>query len=306
MVFFIKMNKKLIVIGGPTASGKTSLAIQLAQFYKTQIISADSRQFYKELSIGTAKPNLIELSNAKHHFIDSHSIADHLNAGTFAIQAQEILTTLFKDNNEVIVVGGSGLYINALINGLDDLPQIDENIRLSLKDEFKTNGLQPLLEELKKNDPEFYKKVDQQNHRRIIRALEIIRTTGNPYSYYLGQKEKSNDYNLYSFVVDFPRDQLYERINIRTEWMRKEGLLEEAISLLKYRDHPALQTVGYKELFEYIDGARSLNETFELIKQHTRNYAKRQLTWFRHQGDYQFLSTENPTEIALKIIEIVK
>ena len=306
--FFIEiiMQKKLIVIGGPTASGKTTLAIQLATYFKTEIISADSRQFYRELTIGTAKPTNEELSQAKHHFINSHSINEHINAGTYSIEAQKILNNIFQINDVAILVGGSGLFINALIYGLDNLPKVEEPIRQTLKDEFKTIGLDSLLAELKNKDPDYYEKVDQQNHQRVMRALEIIRTTGNPYSSYLGKNENTNAYEVSSFVIDYSRDKLYHRINKRVDSMMDQGFLEEVKSLVSYRQHSALQTVGYKELFEYLDGTMSLDEAIDLIKQHTRNYAKRQLTWFRHQGDFHFLVEEKSKNIYKQIIEKVK
>ena len=300
------MQKKLIVIGGPTASGKTALAIQLAIYFKTEIISADSRQFYRELTIGTAKPTDEELSQAKHHFINSHSINEHINAGTFSIAGQEILKDLFQKQDVVILVGGSGLYINALLFGLDNLPKVDDHHRQALKDEFKTHGLLPLLDELKKNDLCYFEKVDQQNHQRVMRALEIIRTTGNPYSLYLGKNDKINFYDVSSFVIDYTRDKLYHRINKRVDSMMDQGFLEVVKSLIAYRQHSTLQTVGYKELFEYLDGTNSLDEAIDLIKQHTRNYAKRQLTWFRHQGDFQFITEENSKNIYKQIIDKVK
>ncbi len=300
------MQKKLIVIGGPTASGKTALAIQLAIYFNTEIISADSRQFYKELTIGTAKPTEVELSLAKHHFINSHSINEHLNAGTYSIAAQEILNDLFQKKDVVILVGGSGLYINALLYGLDNLPKVDDHHRQALKAEFKTHGLLPLLDELKKNDQFYFEKVDQQNHQRVIRALEIYRTTGNPYSFYLGKKEKINSYSISSFAIDFTRDKLYHRINKRVDRMIDQGFLEEVKSLIPYRQHSALHTVGYKELFEHLDGINSLDEAIDLVKQHTRNYAKRQLTWFRHQGNFQLITEEKSMTIYNQIIESVK
>jgi len=296
------MQKRLIVIGGPTASGKTALAIQLANYYNTEIISADSRQFYKELIIGTAKPTKEELNQAPHHFINSHSIKEHLNAGRFAIEANEILKNLFISKNVVILVGGSGLYINALINGLDNLPSVDEKHRIELKEEFKLNGINSILDELKKKDPEYFNKVDQQNHQRIIRALEIIRTSGKPYSYFLGKKKQNNNFEVNSYVIDFPREQLYNRINLRVDSMMNQGLLSEVESLINFRSHPTLQTVGYKEIFEYLDGKNPLPITIELIKQHTRNYAKRQLTWFKHQGDYKFLTADDFSNLSQEII----
>lgn len=287
------MKNKLIVIGGPTASGKTALAIRLAKQFQTEIISADSRQFYKEISIGTAKPTPEELAEVKHHFINSHSITESFNSGAFADAARILIDNLFKKHEVVIIVGGSGLYIKSLLEGFDDLPYVEENIRTNLKNSFKENGIQHLLDELKKSDPAYFEKVDQHNHQRVMRALEIIRASGKPYSSFLGNKNKNSTFDTECYCLDISREILYNRINIRVDEMMKQGLEAEAKSVLPYRNHTALQTVGYKELFDYFDGNISLEESISLIKQHTRNYAKRQLTWFKHQGDFKFVTADS-------------
>jgi tRNA dimethylallyltransferase len=296
------MRPKLIVIGGPTASGKTGLAIQLAQHFQTEIISADSRQCYRELTIGTAKPSEDELLLVKHHFINSHSISENLNAGSFSESGQELLKKLFKKFNVLVVAGGSGLYIKALLEGLDNLPAIDQEIRNELKQEFLQTGIEPLKEELKAKDSIYYDKVDRQNHQRIIRALEIIRTSGLPYSSFLGKKQKRNDFDLFNFAIDWPREQLYERIDLRVSKMMQAGLLEEVSGLVSFKNHPALRTVGYSELFDFFDGKTSLETAIDLIRQHSRNYAKRQITWFANQGNYKFL----PPGSEMKILKEIK
>ena len=298
------MNKQLIVVGGPTASGKTRLAIRLAKHFNTEIISADSRQFYREISIGTAKPTDEELAEVKHHFINSHSIQENFNAGAFSDAANKIIAELFKKNETVIVVGGSGLYIKSLVQGLDDLPFVEEDIRRDLKTIFKEQGIQPLLDELKEKDILYFEKVDQQNHQRVMRALEIIRTSGKPYSSFLGNKKTESSFETRCICIDHPREILYDRINSRVEEMMQHGLEAEARAVLPYRTHAALQTVGYKELFEHFDGATTLEHAIELIKQHTRNYAKRQITWFKHQGDFKFVDADAETEELVKTLNI--
>ncbi|CAN5617743.1 tRNA (adenosine(37)-N6)-dimethylallyltransferase MiaA [soil metagenome] len=287
------MKPTLIVVGGATATGKTSLAIELAQQFNTAIISADSRQCYREISIGTAKPTAEELSLVPHHFINSHSIQDYFSSGIFAIEATKIIDQLFTEHQVIILVGGSGLYIKALLEGLDDLPEVSAAIRAELKSDYQEKGLAELLEELKKSDPEYFSKVDQHNHARVIRALEVIRSSGLPYSSFLGKKSKEKNFNTVAISIQHPREILYERINRRVDQMINDGLVSEAETVSDYRNHPALRTVGYKELFQYFDGTITLEEAILQIKQHTRNYAKRQETWFRHQADFKFITAED-------------
>lgn len=282
----------LIVIGGPTASGKTGLAIELAKALNTEIISADSRQCFKEISIGTAKTSAEELNSVKHHFIDCFSISENVNAGKFTAIADKIIEELSKTKEYIIVTGGTGLYIKSLLEGLDNLPSVPEEFRNAIKNEFLSKGLDAFIEELKSKDPEYAQKVDLHNHARVLRSVELIRFTGKPYSTLIGQKLSAPRYNSVSFCIDLPRQQLYSRINQRVDLMMQQGLLKEVESVLKYKSNPALQTVGYKELFDYLEGKFNLEEAIDLIKQHTRNYAKRQLTWFRHQGNYQFTSPD--------------
>jgi tRNA dimethylallyltransferase len=278
------MNKNtLIVIGGPTASGKTALAIEKALEFKTEIISFDSRQFYKEMSIGTAKPTPEELSKVKHHFIDHISIEEEWNAGIYERKAIEKLNELFLKNEYVVAVGGSGLYLNALLYGFDELPDKDENLRKELQEELEEKGIEFLQEKIKILDPIYFEKGEIKNPHRLMRAIEVSTITGKPYSSLKksGTIERNFDYKIYG--IHHEREKLYERINLRVDQMIKDGLVEEVKSLLPYRNHNALQTVGYKEIFEYLDGKSTLEEAIEKIKQNTRRYAKRQITWFKNQ-----------------------
>jgi tRNA dimethylallyltransferase len=275
------MNKLLLVIQGPTASGKTALSISLAKKLNTVIFSADSRQFYKEITIGTAKPTLDEQSGVLHYFIDSHSIHDKVTAASFVSESLPLLNKAFEKFDIVILVGGSGMYIDALCYGLDDLP-VNQMIKNDLILHHQTNGLESLLDELKNCDPEYYHKVDKNNAVRIIRALEVIRISGKTFTSFLsGSKGNNHAFDIKKFTIDLERDILYDRINKRVDLMVDNGLEQEVHSVIEYRDLQALQTVGYTEWFDFIDGKFDKKETIERIKQNTRRYAKRQLTWFR-------------------------
>jgi tRNA dimethylallyltransferase len=291
--------KTLLVIVGPTASGKTTAAIQLAQQYKTVILSADSRQFYREMSIGTAKPDADELAAAKHYFIDSHSITEPFSVGDFEKQGLALLNELFKTHNKVILVGGSGLYIKALCEGFDDIPQADAAIREQLNQDFTQKGIEPLQEQLKLADPVYYKEVDLNNPQRIIRALEVFRHTGIPFSSYRKATVNTRPFNTLKIGLDMPREVLYNRINRRVDDMVTEGLVNEVKSLIAYRYLNALNTVGYSELFDYFDGKTDLNKAIDLVKQNTRRFAKRQLTWFRKDQSIHWLA---PTDIRPETI----
>ncbi len=277
--------KNLICITGPTAVGKTALSIRLAQYLDTEIISADSRQFYREMRIGTAVPDDEELRAVPHHFIGHISIHESFDAGAFEIHALTLLEKLFKQYDNLVLVGGSGLYINALLYGLDEFPEIPENIRAALNEELKTRGLNALAEELKRKDPVTYARIDIQNPRRVIRALEVARASGKPYSHFAGGKKKKRDFNFKIFALNLPRPILYRRIELRTDKMMEDGLPGEARSLYPYRHLPALQTVGYRELFDYFDGKWDLDRAVFEIKKNTRRYAKRQLTWWRKNSE---------------------
>jgi tRNA dimethylallyltransferase len=294
--------KTLIVVLGPTAVGKTDMAVKLAQHYHTEIISADSRQFYREISIGTAKPSDNELVLAKHYFINSHSITDDFNVGDFEKQGLEILDKIFKEHNVAILVGGSGLYIKAICEGFDDLPSVDPEIRVKLNLEFAQNGILSLQERLQHADPDYYNEVDVHNPQRLIRALEVIESTGKPFSSYRTLNTKQRPFNMIKIGLNLPRAILYERINLRVDVMIAQGLLEEVKSLLPYRDLNALNTVGYKELFEFIDGKTSMDAAIAIIKQSTRHFAKRQLTWFNKDKETMWFEPTNH-ELIINYIE---
>jgi tRNA dimethylallyltransferase len=290
--------RTLIVIAGPTAVGKTDTAIQLAQHYNTMIVSADSRQFYREMSIGTAKPNNEELAAAKHYFIDSHSITQDFTVGDYEKQALALLDELFKTHDKVILAGGSGLYIKAVCEGFDELPDADPAIRERLNQELAEKGISFLQEKLKDADPEYYLQVDLNNPQRIIRALQVFESTGKPFSSFRKATVNKRPFNIVKFCVDLPREVLYERINRRVDIMVEQGLAEEVRSLLPYRHLNALNTVGYSELFDYFDGKTDLETAISLIKQNTRNFAKRQLTWFRKDKEMHWVTPGNINEIT--------
>ena len=298
--------KQVIVVQGPTASGKTWLAIELAKNFNTEIISADSRQFYQEMTIGTAKPNDLELKAVKHHFINCASVSEEISAARFLQIAEPVLQKLLIENGFAIVVGGSGMFVDALVDGLDEIP-VDRVIRDELTKEFNANGLASLLQELQEKDSEYFQKVDRENPVRVIRALEAIRVSGKKMSDFQMNKNKSRDFKVTRLAIDWPRDELYNRINLRVDEMVEQGLFQEVESLFEYRLLNSLNTVGYKEIFEYFDGCISKDQSIELIKQHTRNYAKRQLTWLRRYNDLHFLyphSSKSIFEQARDIIEM--
>ena len=284
--------KRLIVIAGPTASGKTELAIQLANHFKTEIVSCDSRQVFKEMSIGTAKPTEEELSRAKHHFIGSHSITEEFSAGDFERQGLELLQELFKVHDDVVMVGGSGLYVRALCEGLDVFPEVDASYRTELIAELEEHGLEPLQEELKIKDPQYFEKVDLNNSQRVIRALEVCRGTGKPVSSFRVDAQVSREFESVKVGVSLDRQLLYDRINKRVDLMLDAGLLDEVKPLEAQKDLNALQTVGYKEFFDHFEGEHSLEEAVELVKRNTRRYAKRQITWFNKEPRLEWI--ENP------------
>jgi len=286
--------KKLIVIAGPTAVGKTAAAIKLAQQLKTEIISADSRQFYREMSIGTAKPDAVELAQAKHHFIDSHSIKENFTVGDFEKEALQLLDELFKTHDQLIMVGGSGLFIQAVTQGFDNLPTADPEIREQLNQELAEKGIEYLQQKLKGADPDYYSQVDLSNPQRLIRALEVFEATGKPFSSYRKATVNTRPFESIKIVLDLPREELYDRINRRVDIMVKQGLVEEVRSLLPYRHLNALNTVGYSELFDCFDGKTDLPTAIDLIKQNTRRFAKRQLTWFRKDKGMKWLMANDP------------
>ncbi len=296
------MNNSLISVLGPTATGKTKLAIELATRLGTEIISSDSRQMYHEMKIGTAMPSPEELSSVPHHFIGNLSISDYYNASIYELEVLTLLSKLFKKFSYVVMVGGSGMYIDAICKGIDDLPAVDRDIREKLQLRYKTEGIESLRIQLKMLDPDYYNTVDLRNPNRILKGLEISIQTGKPYSSFLTRKNKKRDFRIIKIGLDMPREQLYERINYRLDRMIEEGLVEEARELYPYRSLNALNTVGYKELFSYFDGEISLEKAVELIKRNSRHFAKRQLTWFRRDKEINWIL---PGEYE-KAIEIIR
>ena len=274
-------NKYLITVVGPTAIGKTSLSIKLAQHFNTEIISADSRQFFKEMEIGTAAPTIEELNQATHHFIHHKSIHEDYSVGHFEKEALTCLDSLFQKTDVVVMVGGSGLYVDAIIHGLDDFPKVDSVIREHLNSRLKNEGIQVLQSQLKKLDQETYKSIDIQNPHRLIRALEICVGTNKPYSSFLNKRTISRAFIPIYVGLTADRDIIYDRINLRVDHMIENGQLEEAKRLYEFKHLNALNTVGYKELFKYFDGEWTLEFAISEIKKNTRRFAKRQLTWFK-------------------------
>ena len=291
------MSKTLIVIAGPTAAGKTALAIQVAKHFKTEIISADSRQFYREMSIGTAKPSKEELAAVRHHLIDSHSIKDFFSVGDFEKEVINLLKELFKSHDQVVLVGGSGLFINAVCNGFDELPVASEETRARLNQLLSEKGIEHLQEKLKKADPEYYEEVDIHNPQRLIRALEVFETSGKPFSSFRTNIPKKRNFNIIKLAISPNRERLYEQINLRVDQMLENGLLKEVEGLKEYRHLNALNTVGYSEIFEYFDGRLSEEESIDKIKQNTRRFAKRQLTWFKKSEDIHWFDPKDSGSI---------
>lgn len=294
--------KSLIVIVGPTAVGKTSLSIVLAKAFNTSILSADSRQFFKEMNIGTAKPGRNEMQDVPHYFISSHSVSENYNVGKFEAEAMALIEDLFKKNDVLVLVGGSGLYIDAICKGFDELPEADTMVREKISSLLKTKGIEGLQEQLKELDPVYYKQVDLQNPQRLSRALEVCLTSGKPYSTLREGKSKKRDFNIIKIGLNTSREVLYDRINQRVDEMMANGLLEEVKELEAYKNLNALQTVGYKELFDHLEKGTDIKPAIDLIKQNTRKFAKRQLTWFRRDPEIKWFK---PDEVA-EIINYIK
>ncbi|MFI3315754.1 MAG: tRNA (adenosine(37)-N6)-dimethylallyltransferase MiaA [Rikenellaceae bacterium] len=285
--------KELIVVVGPTASGKSDLAIKIANLLGTEIISADSRQFFRQMSIGTAAPTTQQLLQAKHHFIHCRDVWDEYAAGKFEIDALALLDKLFLEHDKIVVVGGSGLYIDALCRGFDDIPTVDNECRERLNERFRNEGLDGLLLELKERDPQYYEQVDRANHKRVIRALEVCITSNMPYSQMRKGSNNKRPFKVRKIGIDLDRQYLYNRINSRVDQMIEQGLESEAREVYKYRDFNALKTVGYSEMFSYFDGHISLQEAIDKIKQNSRRYAKRQMTWFRRDSETIWINNTN-------------
>ncbi|WP_192820504.1 tRNA (adenosine(37)-N6)-dimethylallyltransferase MiaA [Rufibacter sp. LB8] len=294
------MNKPrfLIVVVGPTAVGKTDFCVQLAKRFETEVISMDSRQFYKELSIGTAKPSLAEQAGVRHHFIDSHSILEEYNAGAFEQDALAVLNTLFQEKEVVVATGGSGLYVRALCEGLDEMPDILPGIREELTQQLDQEGLPALAAQLQEADPVYADQVDLQNPQRVIRALEVWLSAGKPYSSFRKQENaRQRDFIIIKIGLNRDRADLYDRINRRMDLMLEQGLLDEVKLVYPYRAHQALQTVGYTELFNFLERMYDWEEAVRLLKRNSRRYAKRQLTWFNRDPEITWFHPDQAQEI---------
>lgn len=286
------MDKRLIVILGPTAIGKTDFAIEVAEEFGSPVISCDSRQIFKEMRIGTAPPSPEQLACVKHYFIFSNTVSEYYSAGQYELDAMAVLTELFKTYDRLVMVGGSGLYADALCYGLDDFPPADQELRKILTERAISEGVGALAEELKSLDPESYATIDLSNRQRVVRALEVTLSTGRKFSSFKSNPRKPRPFAIERVCLTMPRDELYGRINRRTEKMFDDGLVEEVRSLTAYRNMPALMTVGYREVFDYLDGKISLDEAVELVKRNTRRYAKRQVSYFSSRCDRQLATSD--------------
>ncbi len=297
------MVKTLIVVLGPTGVGKSDLSIRLAQFFKTEIISSDSRQIFRELSIGTAVPPPSDLQKVKHHLIHSHSVHDYYSASQFEEDALKILDQIFKEKNVAVLTGGSMFYIDAVCNGIDDLPHIDQKLRARLIFDYQEKGIEHLRLQLKQMDPAYYSSVDLKNHKRILHALEICLMTGKPYSSFRKEEKKERPFQTIKIGLNMDREILYERINQRVDRMIREGLEEEAKQYYPLKTLNSLNTVGYKELFAYFEGKTSLEEAVDLIKRNSRHYARKQLTWFRKDPEINWFLPSQENEIINFVAE---
>ncbi|HPK30390.1 MAG TPA: tRNA (adenosine(37)-N6)-dimethylallyltransferase MiaA [Bacteroidales bacterium] len=281
--------RRVVILLGPTAVGKTDYSIELALHFGSHIISCDSRQLFREMSIGTAVPSQEQLSRVKHHFIHSHSVEQYYTAGKYEIEALALVDELFRSHNTLVMTGGSGLYIDAFCKGLDDFPKVDQELRKSLTARLKREGVESLQQELKTVDPESYDSIDISNGQRVIRALEVTIGTGRKFSSFKTGRTRKREFEILKIGLRRPREVLYNRIDRRVDMMMEAGLVEEVRSLVQYRDMPALKTVGYKEIFDYLDGNSSLEEAVRLIKRNTRHYAKRQLTYWGRDEEIKWL-----------------
>ena len=284
--------KRLIVVAGATATGKTAESIRIAKLLSTEIVSSDSRQFYKEMNIGVARPSHEELQSVPHHLIAHISVKQKYNVAMYEQEALRQIEDIFRSKDDVVLAGGSGLYIKAVCEGIDDIPEADESIRAELNELFATRGIEPLQQELKAKDPEYYSLVDKCNHIRLIRALEVCRATGKTFSSFRKQDKAQRKFEIVKIGIRRKRENLLERIYKRVDLMMEQGLLAEVESLLPLRGYPALNSVGYKELFEYLDGKTTLSQAVENIKINTRRYAKRQMTWFCKDKEIQWFDAE--------------
>jgi tRNA dimethylallyltransferase len=294
----LKANEKtLIVIAGPTAVGKTDVALKIARHFQTEIISADSRQVYKELTIGTAKPTAQELALIPHHFVNTHSITETYDAAQYGDEALATIKTLFQRHDHVIVCGGSGLYIKGLLEGFDDIPEIPEHIREHLSDQYSSLGISWLQKQMMELDPEYYSQLDSQNPHRLIRALEVKIGTGESIGSFRKNLKRQLNFNVIKIGLELPREELYQRIDQRMDQMIADGLFEEAKAVYPYKNHQALQTVGYQEIFDFIDNKYDRNEAIRLLKRNSRRYAKRQLTWFKRDEGITWFQAKDEKKI---------
>lgn len=289
--------KRLIVIVGPTGSGKTDLSIGVAEHFGAPIISTDSRQFYRGMAIGTAQPSREQMERVEHHLVDCLDVSEEFNCGAYERVALERLSELFEKHDTVVAVGGSGLYIKALCEGMDDLPDAEPALREELMRRLETEGLESLVEQLRELDEAYYNEVDRCNPQRVLRAIEVCLTTGQPYSSLRKGGSKKRDFDIVKVGIDYPREELYDRINRRVDMMIEEGLEAEARAMLPHRHLNALQTVGFSEMFDYFDGVISKEEAIELIKRNSRRYAKRQMTWFRRDKEIRWFVKPNAEEV---------
>ena len=289
--------KRLIVIVGATGSGKTDLSIGVAEHFGAPIISTDSRQFYRGMAIGTAQPSREQMARVEHHLVDCLDVCENFNCGAYERVALERLEELFAKHDTVVAVGGSGLYIKSLCEGMDDLPDVEPALREELLKRLETEGLESLVEQLRELDEDYYNEVDKCNPQRVLRAVEVCLTTGQPYSLLRKGGTKQRNFEIVKIGIDYPREELYDRINRRVDMMMEEGLEAEARAMLPQRHLNALQTVGFSELFDYFDGTISKEEAIELIKRNSRRYAKRQMTWFRRDKDIEWFTKPKPEEV---------
>jgi tRNA dimethylallyltransferase len=290
-------DRTLIVITGPTAVGKTAIALQVAKLFRTEIISADSRQIFNELTIGTAKPSAAELQEVKHHFVNSHSIHQQYDAAQYGQEALQVIHRIFEDHSVAVMCGGSGFYIKAVCEGFDDIPEVPDNIREELIEQYKNHGLIWLQQQMKNEDPDYFGKIDQQNPHRLIRALEIKIGTGMSMAFFRGSEKIQHAFNIVKIGLELPREELFQRINQRMDTMIMQGLFLEAEQVYSFKNYQALQTVGYQEIFDFMDGLYDREEAIRLLKRNSRRYAKRQLTWFKKDRGIKWFNAKDVSSI---------
>jgi len=294
--------KTLIIIAGPTAVGKTDLCVKIAKLLDTEVVSADSRQFYRELAIGTAKPTIEEMAGVKHHFINSHSIQDYYSVGDFERDCLVVLEEIFQKKDVAILTGGSGMFIKMITDGIDEMPEADLDLRQNLAQRLNNEGLEVLADELKNLDPIYYQQVDIQNTQRVLRALEVCISSGKPISSFRKNQKVERPFRMIKIALERPREELYARIDKRMDMMLASGLEDEAKSVIDFRVHYALKTVGYREIYEHLDGEYDREEMIRLLKRNSRRYAKRQITWFKNQDEFHWFDAKNEEEI-IRFIE---